>query len=130
MFRFSRLFPIVGGTLVLGVIVGCSSEDAAPVDLDETSVSSPIAESGGSDTPGDVPPSDDPTNAASSALARRYAEQQCFDDPDAEEGVIEIVHPESNSVVARIVADCADVRAEHPDGLPDPPPTTERNDSG
>lgn len=101
---------VVGGLLSLPA---CLGEDATPVDLGGLAPTTASTS---------VPAAVDDTNSASSELARRYAEQQCFDDPTATEGVIEIVHPDTKQVVARIEADCAEVRAEHPDGLDNPPP--------
>lgn len=107
--------------IALALLPACSGEDATPVDLDDLSPSSSVPEEAGEapDSAGDE------TNAASRELARRYAEQQCFDDLDAEVGVIEIVHPDTDQVVARIEVDCEEVRSANPNGLPEPPPSAE-----
>ena len=48
-------------------------------------------------------------------MAIDFAEQQCFDDPEAEEGVIRIVEPESEEVVGEVVVDCEEVRSQSVD---------------
>lgn len=39
-----------------------------------------------------------------------YARQQCLDDPSLGEGVVRIIEPETDTVVAEVVIDCDDVR--------------------
>jgi hypothetical protein len=95
---------------LVGLLVGaCTDEGATPVDLDAITTSSSV-------DPDAIPFSDDPTNVASRQMAVDFAEAQCFDDPELEEGVIRIVDPESDDVVGEVVADCVEVRAEQERG--------------
>lgn len=43
------------------------------------------------------------------------ARQQCFDDPDLATGVIQVVEPDSETVVARVEVDCVEARAAQPE---------------
>lgn len=79
---------------------GCSGETADPIDLRATTS---VVES--------VPlPENDP-NAEARQQVEDLAEQQCLDDPTADEGVIRIVEPESNEVVGEVIVDCDEVRS-------------------
>ncbi len=42
----------------------------------------------------------------------QYARQQCLDDPELETGVVEVLEPETDTIVARIEVPCGPVRAE------------------
>lgn len=107
----SVLGGLVLGGLVLGglVLAACSAEDADPVDLDRIETTQDPVTSGNPVTSGDREAADD--NAESRRLAQQHAEQQCIDDPAATEGVIRIVDPETDEVVAEVIVDCVDVRA-------------------
>lgn len=96
----------------------CTGENAEPVDLDGSPTSTTVggAPSGtsipspGSSRPtGSLAPEDQ--NAESRRLARHHAEQQCFDDPTAAQGIIRIVDPATDQVVSSVVVDCDEVRA-------------------
>ena len=92
------LLPVV---LVLAVAAGCTEEDAVPID-----------------------PANPPTTAAELDLSdvthsleptpqmEQLARQQCLDDPDAEQGYIEAVDPETGDVMSAITVDCDEVRGE------------------
>lgn len=78
--------------------VGCTGADTVPLDLDGTV---PLVEA--PSTTGDI-------NAAARAEGRRLAEQQCLDNPELSEGVVQIAEPDSSVVVAEIIVDCSEVR--------------------
>ncbi len=84
------------------VLIGCSGEDATPIDLDQTTTLTSTS-SLATLTP-------EQENAESRSLAEKLATQQCLDDPEAEQGLIRIVDPETDLIVAEIAVDCADVR--------------------
>ena len=86
---------------VLG-LGGCTSEDATPVDLQQQPTTPAV-------TPTD---SSADQNEAARAQARAFAAQQCFDDPEASEGVIQIVDPETDQVVGTVTVDCAEARSD------------------
>jgi hypothetical protein len=97
--------------------VACASEEADPVDLDGSgrpASSAPSPQTPTPQTPGAPGPlgtqSSADRNAESRQMARQYAEQQCLDDPDATEGIIRIVDPTTDQVVASVVVDCDEVR--------------------
>jgi hypothetical protein len=89
------------------LLASCTNDAATPIDL-SSSTSAPL-------TTGVPLPDDDP-NAESRQMAIDFAEQQCVDDPDKDEGIIRIVDPETEQVVGEVVADCAEVRSRPPGG--------------
>lgn len=80
----------------------CGSEANTQVDLSSTTTGGSESESGDE--------IDDP-NTEVRQQAQEFADQQCLDDPELEEGVIEIVDPETQELAGRILADCAEVRS-------------------
>lgn len=98
----------LGAALV--VLAACSGEDATPVDLDSSTTtqhgSGPTSEGGEGSS---LPAYDQ--NAESRQMAVDFAEQQCLDDPEADEGIIRIVDPRTDQVVGEVIVDCVDVRA-------------------
>lgn len=101
--RSAFLLPALLSILAFGA---CSSEDATPVDLD------PADQPATSVSPAT---SSDDQNDAAREQAREYATQQCLDDPEATEGVIRIVDPDTDEVAATVTVDCAEVRTGQPD---------------
>lgn len=97
--RYAFILPVLSSFLAL---VGCTSEDATPVDLEQQPTSSAV-------TPAH---SSADQNEAARAQARAFATQQCLDDSSASEGVIQIVDPETDEVVGTVTVDCAEARAE------------------
>ncbi|MDA3039619.1 MAG: hypothetical protein O3C27_08835 [Actinomycetota bacterium] len=97
--RSAVLPPVL---LALLAVAACTGEEATPVDLDQGPSSS------------SAPPtaSSEDQNEAARAQALAYATQQCFDDADASEGIIQIVDPETDQVVGTVTVDCAEARAE------------------
>ena len=87
--------------LVAVLTAGCTEEDAVPID-----------------------PANPPTTAAEldltdvthtlepTAQMEQLARQQCLDDPDADQGYVEAVDPETGDVMSTITLDCDEVRAE------------------
>lgn len=102
--RSAFLLPAQLAILAFGA---CSSEGATPVDLDP--VDQPATSSA---SPASSP---DDQNDAAREQARAYATQQCLDDPEATEGVIQIVDPDTDQVAATVTVDCAAVRSGQPD---------------
>lgn len=95
---------------LVGLATACvGGEEPQPFDLTE----------GASTTTQGVP--DDPgvdPNAGVRSQAVGFAEQQCIDDPELAEGVIQIAEQDTGEVVNRVVADCADVRERAAAGEP------------
>ncbi len=87
---------------LLLVGVGCTGEDATPVDLSPTTTT--VVDPHGSNTD-DVDP-----NAEVRAQAQQLADDQCLEDESLVEGTIQIVDPDTNEVVGVITADCQAVR--------------------
>jgi hypothetical protein len=82
--------------LAVAGLMGCSDDDAVPLEPG----SSPAGEIIG--TPHQLEPTEQ---------MQDLAEQQCLDDPDLVEGVIEAVDPSNpDLVLASVVVDCDDVR--------------------
>ncbi len=79
-------------------VVACSEQDTVPLDLDGTI---PLV---------DPPAHSDAGNEEAREQGQQLAEQQCLDDPQLAEGVVKIVQPETDFVVAEIVVDCSEVR--------------------
>ncbi len=94
---------------LIGTIVGfgaaCTGETAVPIDLNSTTV--PNVE------PSTIPEALDPENPNEdqNRVAVAYAEQQCLEDPELEEGYVRIVVPETEEIVGEITVDCEQVRA-------------------
>lgn len=84
----------------------CTGEDADPVDFSSTSTSA-VADSNDFEI-GDI---DDGPNAQQNRITLGYAEQQCWDDPELDEGYVQIVDPETNEKVSEVRVDCAELRA-------------------
>lgn len=105
--RSAFLLPALLSILAFGA---CSSEGATPVDLDP--VDQPATSATSSVSPAIAP---DDQNDAAREQAREYATQQCLDDPEATEGVIQIVDPDTDQVAATVTVDCAAVRSGQPD---------------
>ncbi len=127
-----RALSVLTVAVAVPVLGACASEQTTPVEFDDVPVELPndSAPTGDSEASGEIPSSSavgsessdsqdagegalspEEQNAESSRLAREYAEQQCLDDPDLEVGVIQIVHEETEETVARIEADCDEVRS-------------------
>lgn len=100
--RISPLFRVlVLVPLMVALAAGCTEEDAVPID-----------------------PANPPTTAAELDLTdithtleptpqmEQLARQQCLDDPDADQGYIEAVDPETGDVMSAITVDCDEVRGE------------------
>jgi len=79
-------------------LVACGSQDTVPLDLDGTV---PLVE---------VPEHSNAGNDAASAEGRRLAAQQCLDNPDLDEGIVQIAQPDTGVVVAEILVQCSEVR--------------------
>lgn len=84
-------------TLALG-LAACSSQDTVPLDLDGTI---PLVE---------PPDNANAANDVASTEGRRLAIQQCLDDSELVEGVVQIAQPDTGVVVAEIVVQCSEVR--------------------
>lgn len=93
------------------VLVGCTGEEATPVDLDATTSTTVV-------TPppfdGEIDP-DDP-NAEARAQVVDAARQQCLDDPELDEGVVRLVLEETGELASEYRVDCDEVRAEESSG--------------
>ncbi len=92
-------------TIVVGFGAACTGETAVPIDLNSTTV--PIVES--STIPDGLDPAN--PNEDQNRVAVGYAEQQCLDDPELEEGYVRIVVPDTEEIVGEITVDCEQVRA-------------------
>lgn len=107
-----RAAGVVVAFVGLGLLGGCSGEKATPVDLNVTTTvaddESVDDEGTGSESvlEGDV---DDP-NAEQNRVTLGYAEQQCLDDPELEQGYVQIVDPSTDEKVGEVTADCEEVR--------------------
>ncbi len=95
---------LVLAAIFVGFGSACTGETAVPIDLNSTTV--PAVES--STIPGVLDPEN--PNEAQNQVAVGYAEQQCLDDPDLEEGYVRIVVPETEEIVGEITVDCEQVR--------------------
>lgn len=80
--------------LATSALLAACSEETTPIGLDPTTT-----------VVGADP------NAEVRAEAQGYADQQCLDDPELAEGVLEIVDPDTEEIVGRITANCASVRS-------------------
>lgn len=99
---------ILGSVCLLLVLSSCTGEDAVPLDLGSTPPTSHGVGAGdeaeGSDSTTDP-------NEAQRQLVIGYAEQQCLDDPDLEEGYVAILVPDTEEKVGEVSVDCAEVRS-------------------
>lgn len=93
----SALAPAV---LVVAIGVGCTAEDATPIDP-----ANPPTTGGDPLDLTDVTHLLEPTEQM-----RELAEQQCLDDPELVEGFVQAVDPETDEPVSEIRIDCTDVR--------------------
>jgi hypothetical protein len=96
-FQPSRI--LLSAILVLAVALGCTEEDAVPIDP-----ANPPTTAGDLDLT-DVTHSLEPT-----PQMEQLARQQCLDDQDAEQGYIEAVDPETGDTISAITVDCDEVR--------------------
>ena len=89
--------------------VGCSEEDATPLDLGTGGSSATTATAGGAgpEAASDVPT---PHAVGENPQARAHAEQQCLDDIELAQGVIRIVDPATDTVVGEVIVECTEVR--------------------
>jgi hypothetical protein len=94
----NRLFNCLFVLLVGLGAAACTEQDTVPLDLDGTV---PLVE---------PPAHSDSGNEEAQAEGQRLARQQCLEDPSLEEGVVQIVQPETDFVVAEIVVNCSEVR--------------------
>lgn len=80
------------------VLAACSGEEPEPIDLTETV------------TTADQEPSDpaDP-NAGERQRMQDLADQQCRDDPELERGVVRLVDPRTDEILAEVVVECDEV---------------------
>lgn len=79
--------------LLAFVVAACTGEDATPI------------VPGAPTTDGTTPHLIEPTDQM-----RELAEQQCRDDPDLEQGVVNAVDPaDEEQILASVVVECADV---------------------
>lgn len=98
---------IVVAFVGLGLLGGCSGEKATPVDLNVTTTVADDEDTGSESVlEGDV---DDP-NAEQNRVTLGYAEQQCLDDPELDQGYVQIVDPSTDEKVGEVTADCEEVR--------------------
>lgn len=100
----TRVAWVLAGLVLLA---GCSGEATTPIDLGSSTTVTGVPATADH---GQVAPDED-LNAESRQMAIDFAEQQCFDDPEAEQGVIRIVEPETEQVVGEVVVDCEEVRS-------------------
>lgn len=91
-------------TLVFGA---CTGEDAEPVDFSSTSTS--VTSQTQSDF--DASNVEDGPNAEQNRITLGFAEQQCLDDPDLEQGYVQIVDPSTNEKVSEVTVECDEVRS-------------------
>ena len=94
----NRLFDCLLALLIGLGAAACTDQNTVPLDLD------------GTVPPVDPPAHADTGNEEARAEGQRLAEQQCFDDPTLEKGIVQIVQPETDFVVAEIVVDCSELR--------------------
>lgn len=96
--------PLVRNLVTVVVLVialaGCSEDEARPIDLG-TPDSAPTTSPDGPATPHAI---------GENPQARAYAEQQCRDDPDQDQGVIRIVDPATDEVLGEVAVDCDELR--------------------
>lgn len=103
-----RAANALAASLALALVSGaCTGEDAEPVDFSSTSTS--VA----SDTPSDFDVSnvEDGPNAEQNQITLGFAEQQCLDDPELEQGYVQIVDPSTNEKVSEVTVECDEVRS-------------------
>ncbi len=107
--RTNRSLSVFTIAFVAVTASGCvGGEEPQPFDLTD----------GGSTTTLSVPDEPIDPNAGVRSQAVGFAEQQCIDDPDLAEGVIQIAEQDSGEVVNRVIADCEDVRTRAAAGEP------------
>lgn len=100
--------PVLICLFALALVVGaCSGETAEPIDLRATV---PTTDAPTETTLGEAEQQITDDNEAQRQVAVGYAEQQCLEDPDLEEGYVQIVVPDTDEKVGEITADCAEVR--------------------
>lgn len=93
------LFAVLAAVSLLGA--ACTAEDATPID--------PANPPDFEDDPGDLT---DVTHVLEpTPQMQELAEQQCLDDPELAEGLVQAVDPDTDAVVSEIRVDCADVRS-------------------
>lgn len=99
-------YPMVA-VLMVFIAASCSGETAVPIDLNSTTtvVTEPPPSLDGQDQ--------DPLdpNAEQNRITLAYAEQQCLDDPELDQGYVQIIDPSTQEKVGEVTADCAEVRS-------------------
>lgn len=101
-----------GSVLAGSLLAGCTGEEATPVDLDATTSTTAVVTAPPFDD--EIDP-DDP-NAAARSQVVEAARQQCLDDPELDEGVVQLVLEESGEIASEYRVDCDEVRAEQSEG--------------
>ncbi|MCP3990368.1 MAG: hypothetical protein GY724_14925 [Actinomycetia bacterium] len=83
--------------VVVAALVGCTGEEAIPIDELPTSTTEPAVT-----TPHQLEPTDE---------MWQLARQQCLDDPDLEQGEVKAVDPANpDQVLASVIVECSTVR--------------------
>lgn len=96
--------------LLVLFLVGCSEEEATPIELGPTATTAEGRSTSGADATGGGDRAPTPHALGENPLARAHAEEQCRTNPDQEQGVIRIVDPANDAVLGEVVVDCDDVR--------------------
>ncbi len=91
---------LIGSSVVaVGLLAGCASEDAVPIDP----ANPPVLDPEPPDVTHVIPPTPE---------MEEFARQQCLDDPSLDEGYVEAVDPNTDAVLSSVTVVCADVRAD------------------
>ena len=98
------------------VAAACTEEPAVEIDLNSTVADEPLPSASTTQAPTggtggtEGPEAADP-NAEQNRITLQYAEQQCLDDPDLEQGYVQIIDQATNNKVGEVTVDCAELRA-------------------
>lgn len=91
--RFGLVLAVPAALTVLAA--GCIADDATPIDPENPPVVADL-----SDVTHPLQPTDE---------MREAAEAQCLDDPSLTEGYVRAVDPQTETILAEITVDCAEV---------------------
>lgn len=94
----------------------CSNENPTPIDFSSDGTTATTAHSD-SDSTSPHLDGEDP-NEAQRSMVFGLAEQQCLDDLEADEGIIQIALPDTGEVVNEVSVPCDEVRARAEAGEP------------
>ncbi len=112
MFRVIRLIHLGPLTVALLLVASaCAEEPAVEIDLNTTVRAASSATSSTTEIAADDNGQRQDPNAEQNRITRRYAEQQCLDDPKLDQGYVQIVDPSTNEKVGEVTVDCEEVRS-------------------